>query len=208
MKKILLLLLISVLTINAQSVNYGIKAGYAASRFSRALPHSINGNDFESNFYGGGYIELDLITQTTFQGEILFVRKGNRVTYPGTFEGLDKINVTEDWSMNFLELNLLMKRYIVQGLSIYTGIATSITLSANVKYSYDSQTIEEKTDYIMDYMAIGDIGLVFGLTYEWPNGIFFDTRVNLGLTELQNEQYIQDYKMKYTTLMFGVGYEF
>jgi hypothetical protein len=204
MKKFLLLMVVIIgLTIssNAQT-KFGVKAALNISNFS--------GDDFDdldsrTAAAFGVFAQISINDKLTFQPELLYSMQGAESSYSESgYESEDKIKV------DYLQIPLLMKYYVIEGLSINAGPQIGFLLSAkdDWEYNYDEGSEEGEED-IKDYFKSMDFGLAFGLGYELQSGLGFDFRYNLGLSNIVEEDEMgMDAEGKNSVIQFAVIFAF
>jgi hypothetical protein len=204
MKKFLLLMVVIIgLTIssNAQT-KFGVKAALNISNFS--------GDDFDdldsrTAAAFGVFAQIGINDKLTFQPELLYSMQGAESSYSEYgYESEDKIKV------DYLQIPLLMKYYVIEGLSINAGPQIGFLLSAkdDWEYNYDEGSEEGEED-IKDYFKSMDFGLAFGLGYELQSGLGFDFRYNLGLSNIVEEDEMgMDAEGKNSVIQFAVSFAF
>lgn len=79
------------------------------------------------------------------------------------------------------------KYYVTEGLSLQAGPQIGFLLSAKGKTEASAMglSIEEEEDVKDEFKGL-DFGLNFGAGYELENGLGFDVRYNLGLSNISD----------------------
>lgn len=183
MKKVLLTISIVVLglaNVNAQEIKLGAKAG-----FNIASIHGDNTKAFGdvTAFNFGLMAETPISTKFSFQPELV---------YSGQGYDFDK-NMVE---LNYLNVPLMGKYYILKGLSLEAGPQIGFLLSAK------SESINVK-----DSFKSIDFGANLGIGYKLDNGLNFGARYNIGLSDINNVDISKD-KFKNGVLQVSIGYFF
>ena len=197
MKKSLLLLFAMVfglVNLNAQEVTFGVKAGVNFS--------DITGDDVDS-FKGltalhvGVMAEIEFSEKFSFQPELMFSAQGS--DYEDTFDGETYKGTVKT---HFINVPLMAKYYVIEGLSIEAGPQIGLLLSAKDEYEGDEEDLK-------DYLKSLDIGLNFGLGYKLDNGLNFAARYNLGLTDFNDDtDFLGDSSYKNSVIQLSVGFFF
>ena len=101
----------------------------------------------------------------------------------------------KDAKVNYLRIPIMAKYYVAEGLSLQAGPELAIKAGA------DSS--------VKDFVKPIDFALGFGAGYELPNGLMFDARYNLGLTNIADGA-AKDagFNYKNTSFSLGLGYRF
>lgn len=200
MKK-LLLAAVAVLSIslNAQEVKYGAKAGINIS--------SLSGDNTKSKtgFQIGALADFKFSERVSIQPELTLATGGGEYAYvaiaPGDtlpYSYVQKIDLTT------INLPIMAKFYVMEGLNLQVGpqltyvvgdksntVVTDPTsgdfLASNYNLSDTSITLsyaDGSSDKISTNFGSSkfNIGLNFGAAYEFPMGLFIEGRYNMGLT--------------------------
>lgn len=106
----------------------------------------------------------------------------------------------DDAFISFVNIPVLAKYYVAEGFNIQAGPQLGILIDA-----------EGGTDGLKST----NFGLSFGAGYELPNGLFFDARYNLGLTDMLDYDgsdfegtLFSGLEMKTRNFQVGFGYRF
>jgi len=170
-------------SLKAQSIFFGIKAG---PQYSDLIGDPGDGIP-RLGFHFGFVMEVEIYEQFSFQSELLYSSQGS--------EGF---LFNEDVKLNYLNLPLMAKYYVINDFSIEAGAQVGWLLSAKTEEN-------DETFDIAPVLNNLDTSLVFGLGYKIDNGIHFGVRYNYGLTNTGlNYQPI----IRNSVLQFSVGYFF
>ncbi len=211
MKKLLLSIIALALMFqtNAQenavtkSLQIGAKAGVNLS----TLTGDISGIKGRTSFHLGGVAEFPISEKLSIQPELLFSSQGAKYSDEGSL------------ILNYLQVPVMGKYYVMDELSLELGPQFGYLLSAKLKYDSDengndpgpnteggrSQSVETE-DVKSDVKSI-DVGLLFGLGYKLDSGINFGMRYNLGLVNANNIEGSSG-KIKNSVFQISVGYFF
>ncbi len=181
---------LTVCSLHAQNVTFGAKAGVNFA--------TLNGDDAEdadsrTSFHIGATAEFSLSDTFSIQPELLY--SGQGFTESGTnYEGTGK--------MDYLNLPIMAKFYVAEGLSLEVGPQVGFLLSAKGEIKDDGET--EEYDF-KDNVKSVDFGANFGVGYKLDSGINFGFRYNLGLMSVAEED---SDDLKNSVLQLSVGYNF
>ena len=185
-----------VASINAQ-IKFGAKAGV---NFSDITGEKVDSFEGRTSFHFGAVAEIEISEKFSFQPELIYSSQGSE--YSEDFEG-EKFEGTV--KVDYLNIPLMGKYYIMEGLSIEAGPQIGFLLSA--KDDYDGGE-----DDIKDLLKSTDFGVNFGLGYTLDNGLFFSARYNLGLTDNLDvdggEFEAEGAEYKNSVVQLSVGYFF
>jgi hypothetical protein len=192
-----------------QSVHYGFKGGWTLSKFSNTIPYSEQENFFKNGAWINGFVEVDLGSSFNMAGELGYSGFGNRLEYFTSNDNSNNTSITEYFSLNYLNFHILVKYYLVNDFSAFTGLNTSILLSADLTTnSFTNQTSEETSENIKEYLSDADLGIIFGLSYVTPIGILVEGKYNLGLVNIVSDEFQQIASLRNLQFALGVGYRF
>jgi hypothetical protein len=197
MKKVLLFFVTAMFgipIINAQ-IAFGAKAGV---NFSDITDEKVDSFDGRTSFHFGAVAEIEISEKFSFQPELLFSSQGSK--YSEDFEGED---FEGEVKVNYLNVPLMAKYYVTEGLSIEAGPQIGFLLSATDEY-------EDEEDDIDEFLKSTDFGLNLGLGYKLDSGLFFNARYNLGLSDnLDADEFETDgAEYKNSVIQISVGYFF
>lgn len=174
MKKPLLVFFITVFAItlsNAQEFKFAAKAGLNLATFTGDALTVI---DTRLSFHIGGLVEIPLSEKFSIQPELLYSEKGSNLD---TFFS-SRIKTR----LNYLDIPVMAKYHIVNGLSAEIGPVTSILVKAD-------GTSKNGTKDISDFYKTFDFGIGGGVTYRIPMGMFFSLRFTKGLMNINDGEY-------------------
>lgn len=212
MKKILViavLMIASLNVMNAQTINFGVKAGLnlADVSGSPSASSSIGGetssysNGMHIGFHIGAVCNIALNDNFSIAPELLYSQGGYKQTYTftddGSFSGVKETNTTvSNVSLNYLQIPIMAHYKLESGLYFEAGLYFGILLSASnhetgtfnetspVAFNASSDTTSSNDSALNKV----DFGLAFGVGYQLPMGLAFNVRYDLGLTSLVKSQ--------------------
>jgi len=159
MKRITLALAVIILMIsnslNAQSViRFGLKGGLNFATID--VPGgSVDGT---TGFHAGAYLTVK-ITKFAVQPEVLY-----------SFQGADGLD------LNYVNIPIMAKFYLIQGLHLEAGPQFGILLSAEDSGGTD----------VKDFYKSSDLGVAFGAGFDLPFGLGVGARYVLGLSDIDD----------------------
>lgn len=212
MKKLLfttLVLLYGFTYVNAQEkAQFGVKGGINVA----TITEDADFVNFDSRtcFHIGVVMELPISETFSFQPELLFSCQG------ADYSLNDDVSIDEPTKaangfegsvkLNYLNVPLMAKYYVVEGLNIEAGPQLGFLLSAKDEYDYPGESGEED---IKDYVKGIDFGINFGIGYKLEGGLNFGARYNLGLSDANdNIEELGDQTLKNRLFQFSLGYFF
>ncbi|MGH1517394.1 porin family protein [Chryseobacterium sp. JK1] len=220
MKKLLLVAAVAVMGIsaNAQEFRFGPKAGFAMSTIKLDdKQDDLKGRkmDPKYTFYVGGMAEYKLNDNFAIQGEVLYSPLGanekiDGVNAGGLFVG-EKTKVT----FGTILVPVSAKYFITEGFSVAAGLNVGIILTAKQKTVIGSDLFDvefeaEDSDYkdgdIKKSIKTLNLAPFLGVEYALENGLFFDARYSLGISNLSNDN--SGGSIKNSFAQIGVGFKF
>lgn len=186
MRKLVLLTVITVLgltSVNAQDIKFGAKGGLNFATLTGGNNSEIG---WTTDFNLGVMAEIKISEKFSFQPELIYSGQG--------FGSGDSAEGTI--ALNYLNVPLIGKYYVTEKLSLEAGSQIGFLLST-----------KGGTNTNKDQFKTTDFGVSFGLGYKLDNGLFFNARYNLGLTDINDIDGISD-KNRNGVFQLSVGYFF
>ena len=205
MKRVLVFAFLAMVTTAAFSqINFGAKAGVNFASFNGDGTDDFDGR---TSFHFGGLVEIELTDMFAVQPEILFSSQG--VTAEGSESEFGiTYSYDEKLKLNYLNLPVMLKVYVVDGFAFEIGPQLGFLLSANYEYDYsEGGDSESGEDDVKDDFKGTDIGGAFGASYKMENGLFLSGRYVLGFTEV-NEGSADGFSPKNSVFQLSLGWIF
>lgn len=212
MKKLVFAVLVttfSISQINAQSddssIDIGVKAGV---NFSTITGDDIDDLDSRTSFNAGLYLEIPLSERFSFQPEVLYSGQGftiRRIDQENAFDTDDNI----EYQLSYIQVPLLAKLYLVEGLSIEAGPQFGFKINEEI----DTEPVSGGGDTVIDpddsTIKNFDTSVALGAGYKFNNGFFLSARYTHGLTNIYKDDTIfENVDAKNAVWQFGVGFAF
>ncbi|MBL4745474.1 MAG: PorT family protein [Flavobacteriaceae bacterium] len=203
MKKLFLTAMIAVLSvvcIHAQA-SFGVKAGVNFAN----MTGDVADNSMLTGVHIGVIGEFKVSDKFSVQPELLYAMQGYKSK---DFDGL--VTSDDTLKLSYINLPVMLKYYMIEGMSIEFGPQIGILLAAKADGSeiYEGETTSWK-DYDMDeYLEKVDFSLNFGLGYELENNLFFQARYTIGLSDISKQEEGYEGKLKNNVIQLSVGYKF
>lgn len=187
MKKIILLVTIGVLTIlgvSAQNIHFGAKGGVnLASLDIENAAGTINGR---TSFHLGGVVNIELSENIGIQSELLYSAQGADSNVNG-FESTIKLD--------YINVPVLLDYKVLDSFSLQAG--------PQIGFNINAETETDNGTFTIPSAETIDLALAFGAQYKLEQGIFFQGRYSLGLTD-----YVQGLRSRNNVFSLSVGYFF
>jgi opacity protein-like surface antigen len=202
MKKFLLITMVALLgmaTANAQ-IKFGAKAGANLSTIT-----DDNDAKLKFGFHVGGFAEFAINDRIAIQPELLYSNQGATSSLTRTIEGIE-VNGDQTINLNYINLPVLLKINLVEGLSAEVGPQVGFLLSAKSKVEVSALGFSQTTsESIKDQCKTLDISAVLGLSYTFVEKFVVGARYGFGLTKLNKEG---TDKPKNSVIQVSFGYKF
>lgn len=190
-------------TISAQNVTFGAKAGL---NFASMTGDDADGLDGRTSFHLGVTAEIEMSDTFSIQPELLysgqgFTDSGELELYDefGDFLGAVDADITA--KVNYLNLPIMLKYYVSDGLSLEAGPQIGFLLGAKVKVEAEGESETEDVDDLKST----DFAFNLGAAYKLDSGLNFGLRYSMGLTDVPDGD---SDGFKHSVLQLSVGYNF
>lgn len=222
MKKLLLvasLAMFGFVAVKAQELRFGPKAGYSLSMLKAEGDGESYKFDSKSTFYAGGFVEYKFNDKFGIQGEVLYSPLGGKQeeSYNETIMGVT-VNATAktDFKLGSVQVPVSAKYFATENLAFALGLNVGIITSAKTDYTITgsvsgiggaTSNSESGSEDIKDNINTLNLAPFVGAEYTLENGLFFDARYNLGVSNLIKNQEGNE-TLKNSFLQVGVGFKF
>ena len=195
MKKLLLLIAVVAFvgfSAQAQSVNFGVRAGMTASNIHVKVPGASIKMDTKIGFYAGAMAEIGVSENFAVQPEAYFEALGAKQSSGDEELGQGNLN------LGYVSVPVLLK-YKNQGFSAFVGPQIGLLLSAKAKANGESADVK-------DEFKSSDFAGIIGVGYTLESGLGFDGRYQLGLSNIAKES--GEGTVKNNAFTIGIHYFF
>lgn len=192
MKKIIILFSAIFFSMGAfaqEGFQWGVKAGLNLATLSNASDAK-----FRPGLHAGVFGEYVINDFVGVQAELLYSMQGAKANEGG---------ISATMKYDYINLPILAKLYVLEGLSIDLGPQFGYMVSAKAKGSAEGVSAEVSVYDEMDNKF--DVSFAVGASYKLPFNIDVFARYNLGLTKVLQEE---SEKFKNSVIQIGVGYRF
>ncbi len=193
MKNLMLLLTVSLMSlppIQAQEFNFGAKGGV---NFATLTGDDVDA-DMKTSFHLGLVAEIPFAENFFFGPEVLYSSQGAKISE----DGMDG-----SFKLDYIQIPLMLRYYAGPGFSLEAGPQIGFLTSSEVEAEGVSVDVE-------DYFKSTDFGVNLGIGYKFMNGLFLQSRYNLGLSNIWDSDEFDtgDEKLKNSVIQLSIGYMF
>jgi hypothetical protein len=163
MKKVKVLLIALVISVSgiSQSIDLGVKAGvnFSSINLDNVASSSITG------FQAGVIAGIKFSDKLGVQADVLYSKQGAELTVSNVLQQID---------LSYVNVPIVLKYYVFQGLNIQVGPQFGFVIDDNIKEILAGQ-VDAKS---------ADVSGVVGLGYDLPLGLRVDARYNFGFSDV------------------------
>lgn len=174
-----------------KTFDFGVRGGVNFATIANE-DSNLDSPDNRTSFYAGLVAELPLHERFSLQGEVFYSGQGFDRSVPG---GNDKV----EYQVDYIQVPLLAKFYIVEGLSVAAGPQFGFKVNEEIDYKPTSDGGDINTDGLKTF----DFQGTAGLEYKFDNGLFLQGRYSYGFSDL-----IKDNSIHTSVFSAGLGYMF
>lgn len=171
--------------------DFGVRGGVNFATIANENS-SLDSPDNRTSFYAGLVAELPLHESFSLQGEVFYSGQGFERNIP-------LINEKVTYKADYIQVPLLAKFYIVEGLSIAAGPQFGFKVNEDIEYPSNNDGGTINTDGLKTF----DMQGTAGLEYKFDNGLFIQGRYSYGFSDL-----VKDSSIHTSVFSAGLGYMF
>ncbi|TMM58774.1 PorT family protein [Maribacter algarum] len=145
--------------VSAQDFSFGVKGGLNVASVGGGTYTGFGGLGSKISFHIGGIAEVPISEKFAVQPELLYSSQGTKWNFVGG----------NNLKLDYVNLPILGKYYIIEGLSAEAGPVVGFLISTNANKE--------------DYNSL-DVAFAIGASYKLNESIFFSLRYNKGLTDI------------------------
>lgn len=175
---------------DSMAISFGVKGGV---NFATVTGNDVDSPDSRTSFHVGVVAEFPLADIFSIQAEALYSGQG----FDFDFEGPDGDKA--EFQLDYINVPVLAKVYVVKGLSIEAGPQFSFLVNEEADLNPNS----DDGDFDLNEAETFEFGVAAGLTFQTEMGLFATGRYNVGLTEIY-----KDVDAKNSVFQLGIGYKF
>ena len=200
MKKSIVVLCLSVFAFSfmqAQEFRFGIKGGVNVSTLDGESFEGLVSFDSRIAYHVGFFAEIPLIMKFSIQPELLYSAQGSQ------FEGFFSVDGFDDQKLDYLNVPILVKYNIIEGLSAELGPVLGYLISTDGESIFGGEGIEIDNKEAFNDL---DIGIALGVSYSLKSFIF-GFRYNKGISNINNDEFTSN-KNQNNVFQIWAGYSF
>lgn len=212
MKKYILIICTIGLTVPIIAQNQKVKVGLKAGLNLASLTfdeNELNSSD-KTGFTGGFMVEIPMTKNFALQPELLYNQQGGKTSFSDP--DVNNSHYKSTIRLNYLNIPVMLKYYLMQGVSVQAGPQIGILLKANNKYQDNFLGYENKESFNLKKYTTGiDTAVNFGLGYQFKDNFYTDIRYNISYANVFKEgdsNHFIDNDMKNRVLQITIGYLF
>jgi hypothetical protein len=202
MKKIVVVAiaaLFGTVAVQAQDeVSFGAKGGV---NFATVGGDDFDDPDARTSFHFGGFVEVPITEKFSIQPEVY---------YSGQGYDIQSVNNGDDveFQLDYINVPVLAKYYFVDGF--YGEVGPQIGFNVNSEIDSNPDGDSGDIDFNNDAINTVDFAVVGGLGYKLNNGLFFNARYNLGLSDVFSSEDLGGFDLdaRNRVFMIGAGFSF
>lgn len=192
----------------SQKVRLGVKAGLNIS--SLAFDESELDSSGKTGFTAGIMVEIPMAKNFSLQPELLYSQQGGKVSFSD--QDVTNSSYKSTIKLNYLNIPVMLKYYVMKGLSVQAGPQIGILLKADNKYQDNFLGYENHESFnLKKYSSDIDTSVNFGLGYQFKDKFYTDVRYNISYSNVFKDgdaNYFIDNDMKNRTFQITIGYFF
>jgi len=201
MKKLLFIAVftaVGLMSANAQT-SFGVKAGVNLANGAGDVEEA----DTKLGLHIGGFAEFMFTEKFAFQPELLYSMQGYKYEEDIEVGDGSSVNVEDKIKLDYINIPLIFKYYVTEGLAIEAGPQVGFLVSAKEELEGGGES--EEFDIDEAYNSL-DYGVNFGLSYSLDMGVMFGARYYYGIADIDDTS--DDFDEKNSVIQLSVGYKF
>ncbi|NNK86783.1 MAG: PorT family protein [Flavobacteriaceae bacterium] len=190
MKRLVLVAVLTTFCFTATQaqVEFGVKGGLNIANLNGDDADELDPNS-RTSFNFGAVVGISVSDNFSVQPEVLFSGQGATV---------DSDEGEATFKLNYINVPVLASFEVTDGLSLQAGPQLGINIGDDLEFDGQSESTEAESI---------DFGAAFGAQYQLANGLLFQARYAVGLSDVYKEDG-QEIDVKNGVLSFSIGYMF
>ncbi len=205
MKKFIVVIAIAMFGLSfGQETKFGVKAGANLANANSEISNQSIDTSNLFGFYLGGFATIKFAEQFAFQPEILLSMEGTKFEQSST-----GYKYVENDKFTMINVPLMLKWFPVADNGFNVEFGPQIGFVASAKYDSEETilgTTQKEDGDIEDFKSL-NLSLNAGLAYQLENGLGFNARYNIGLSDLYDGD-LNGTSYKLNNISLGLSYTF
>ncbi len=168
----------------AQNIHFGAKAGVNFASLN--IEGALGDIDGRTSFHVGGLANIGISEKIAIQPEVLYSSQGANSDVNGLESTI---------KLDYINVPILIDFKIAKGFSLQGG--------PQIGFNINAETETDNSTFDIPNVETIDLSIAFGAQYKLEQGIFFQGRYGLGLTD-----YLSGIDTKNNVFSLSVGYFF
>lgn len=189
-----------------EKIKPGFKAGLNISNLT--VDESELNSSGKTGFTAGIMVEIPMAKNFSLQPELLYSQQGTKISFSD--EEVTNSHYKSTIELNYLNIPVMLKYYVVKGLSVQAGPQIGILLKANNKYKDNFLGYENQESFdLKDYSSGIDTSVNFGMGYQFKDKFYADLRYNISYSNVFKDgdaNHFINNDMKNRVFQITVGY--
>lgn len=189
----------------------GVKLdGYGAviySNINENADYSDGNNESILGINLGANIITPINPNITLETGLGYTSKGSKSSYSDDYDGEEFYSQEDRLNLSYLEMPILARyQFNNTGFSAYGGIQPALLLGAKQKTEATGAPSQDMD--VNDNFKSFDTSAIFGVGYEFKNGIMINAGYDLGLLNIAEKTEFGNTTVKNRAFKFSLGYRF
>ena len=200
-------------------VSYGVQAGVNIANWKGDALNSLSNvvdltNGFidtksKTGFHVGGYVNIPITEKISFEPGVQYSQKGYAMKGDLKIDALKflGVNASAKVQAHYIDVPLVLKAEVANGLSIYAGPQVSYLVKNNLQVNTSVlgiSLLNKKLDLTDNFNRL-DVGIAGGLGYKFDNGFNIKAGYDYGLSKLDKNDNFKAYNR---VVKVSVGFSF
>lgn len=181
---------------NDKTFSFGVKGGVNFATITSG-DDDFDSPDSRTSFHVGVLAEMPVSDIFSIQAEALYSGQG----FDLDFEGPDNDNA--EVQLDYINVPILAKFYITEGLSIEAGPQFSFLVNEEFDFNPNSNDGDIDLEDTAFEAEEFEFGVAAGITFQTNMGLFASGRYTRGFTDIYNDVNVQN-----SVFQISVGYKF
>lgn len=181
--------------------------GVILSNINENADYSEGNNEPKLGVNLGVNIVTPINPKITLETGLGYTGKGSKSSYSDDYDGEESYSQEDKLNLSYLEMPILARyRFNNTGFSVYGGVQPALLLGAKQKSEATGAPSQDLD--VKDNFKSFDASAIFGVGYEFKNGIMINAGYDLGLLNIAEKSDFGNTTVKNRAFKFSLGYKF